>query len=52
MQMRGGLRKMIAFLQLRTPSGMPLTMPDTQILSHKRSVAVREITAVDLLGSV
>lgn len=35
MQVRGGLRKMIASLQLRTPSGMSLTMPDAQILPHK-----------------
>lgn len=50
--MRSGLRKMIAFLQLRAPSSMSLTVPDAQILPYKRPVAVREITAVDLFGGV
>ena len=31
---------------------MPLTVSDAQILPYKRPVAVREITAVDLFGSI
>lgn len=50
--MRRGLRKMIAFLQLRAPSSMPFTVSNAQILPYKRPVAVREITAVDLFGGI
>lgn len=49
---RSSLGKVIAFLQLGTSCGVSFPVADAEILTHKRPVAIGEITPVDLLGSV
>ena len=39
-------------MQLRASSGMALSVPHAEILSNKISITVREITMIDVLGSV
>lgn len=50
--MRSSLSEVIAFLQLGTSCSVPFPVPDAEILTHKRPIAVGEITPVDLLGGV
>ena len=50
--MGSSLGEVIAFLQLGTPCSVSFPVPDTEILTHKRPVAIGEITPVDLLGGV
>ena len=47
-----GLSKMVAFLKLGSPSGVAFPVPDTEILAHKGTVAIGEITAVYLFGGI
>ena len=50
--MGSGLSKMVAFLKLGSPSGMAFPVPDTEILTHKGTVAIGEITAVNLFRGI
>jgi hypothetical protein len=43
---------LIAFLQLGAASSVALTMPKTQVLSHKGPKTIGEVAVKDLLGGV
>lgn len=40
------------FLELRASRSVSLSMSDTEVLSHKGAIAIRVVTAIDLLGGV
>jgi hypothetical protein len=47
-----GMHKMIAFLELRTLGGVTLSVSDTEVLSNEGSVAIWEVTSIDLLRGI